>query len=314
MAHAVYARRRPESTRRSYVAFSSHEIRWHRACTNLRSMIYAPRARVNVNVDNDDDAVGYIPTAHRRPCIGVTLSAGEPNRAWPFHNWLLRYFGARGIAIAPDSGLDHLELDGLLVSGGSNISPDMYGGERADKARIDVERDTHELALTKSALRSGQPILGVCRGAQLLNVTLGGDLYQDVRPMRARTSNRQSPFPVKRAEIAAGSRLQAIYETSSLRINSLHHQAIHRLGSDLQAVAHDEDGLIQAVEYNRGPWVFGVQWHPEYLFFRAAHRRIYQHFTDAAREYAACMGRSVSSATPNWSRLPTHSEGTITHQ
>lgn len=163
-------------------------------------------------------------------------------------------------------------LDGLLLPGGEDVDPANYGAERhAQLGATDKERDRTELLLTHWALETGMPVLGVCRGAQVLNVACGGSLYQDIHSERP-DLHKHDYFPPKfeRFRIAH----QVAVEPDSLlaqalgsvhEVNSMHHQGIARLGRGLRAVASAEDGLIEALELPMLPFVLGVQWHPEEL-------------------------------------------------
>lgn len=153
-------------------------------------------------------------------------------------------------------------VDGLLFCGGADIDPARYGAERSsDVEPPEYERDRLELALIGEAFENEVPVLGICRGMQLLNVSLGGSLHQHV------PSHAKFDAPVDSEthsiEIADGSLLQSFYG-SICRVNSLHHQTVDRIGSDLTVVARSDDGSVEAVEHEFLP-VVGVQWHPEML-------------------------------------------------
>ena len=132
---------------------------------------------------------------------------------------------------------------------------------------IDPERDQLEIDWIRRALEQEIPLLGICRGAQLINVVLGGSLHQDVRPMRQRTHNRAGLLPTKQVRLVPDSNLAAVCGKVRLRVNSLHHQAIKDPGRGLVVVGWDLDDITQAVEYSDGRSIIGVQWHPEYLFY-----------------------------------------------
>jgi putative glutamine amidotransferase len=137
--------------------------------------------------------------------------------------------------------------------------------------RITPARDEVELQITRRALDGGLPVLAVCRGIQVLNVAAGGTLWQDIasqRPQAAKHdyhpgySERHLAHPVR---VLAHSRLASVLETDEVWVNSLHHQAIDRLGQGLRPTAHAPDGIIEAVEGTGSGWTLGVQWHPEWL-------------------------------------------------
>lgn len=163
-------------------------------------------------------------------------------------------------------------LDGLLLPGGEDVDPANYGSERHPQlGPTDKERDRTEILLTRWALEWGMPTLGVCRGAQVLNVVCGGTLYQDIHSQRPDLT-KHDYFPPKyerfrichQVAIQEDSRLASALGTVH-EVNSMHHQGINQLGHGLRAVAVAEDGLVEALEAPSLPFVLGVQWHPEEL-------------------------------------------------
>ncbi|MGX1674769.1 gamma-glutamyl-gamma-aminobutyrate hydrolase family protein [Streptomyces sp. NPDC055400] len=150
-------------------------------------------------------------------------------------------------------------LDGLVVAGGPDVEPGRYGAEREDRTGPPaVERDAWELALIRAALASGKPLLGICRGMQLLNVALGGTLTQHieghVKDIGVFGKHAVTPVP--------GTRYGELVPEES-DVPTYHHQAVDRLGRGLVASAHAADGTVEAVELQGLTWVLGVQWHPE---------------------------------------------------
>lgn len=158
-------------------------------------------------------------------------------------------------------------LDALIIGGGNDIGPEHYGGDIEAKVKADPARDRLEIFWIERALERGIPLLGICRGAQLINIVLGGNLFQDIRDMRKHTHNRPGLLPTKRVNLQADSGLAQVCGKGRLRVNSLHHQAIDRPGKDLRVVGRDLDEIAQAVECTAGRPIIGVQWHPEYLFY-----------------------------------------------
>lgn len=175
--------------------------------------------------------------------------------------------GARSCRISVRHEPPPEPLDGLVIGGGDDISPEHYGHDIKARIRPDPERDRLEMRWIEHALEQDIPMLGICRGAQLINVVLGGTLHQDIRPFRYRTSNRPGLLPTKQVELTPDSMLAIICGRLHLRVNSLHSQAIDEQGTGLAAVGHDLDGIIQAIEYQGSRPIIGVQWHPEYLFY-----------------------------------------------
>jgi gamma-glutamyl-gamma-aminobutyrate hydrolase PuuD len=153
-------------------------------------------------------------------------------------------------------------LDGMLLSGGGDVEPGRFGQEKhAKTAGIDLERDELELRMVREALADGVPMLGICRGAQVLGVALGGTLAQDVPEL---SPNALSHADAQHAvTVACGSRVGEILGCERLEVNSCHHQANDSLGDGVRAVAWSDDNVIEAIEVADRPFVVGVQWHPE---------------------------------------------------
>ncbi|MFQ6013978.1 MAG: gamma-glutamyl-gamma-aminobutyrate hydrolase family protein [Anaerolineae bacterium] len=163
-------------------------------------------------------------------------------------------------------------LDGLLLAGGKDVDPGFYGEAVHEKCgQVDRQRDETELMLTRWALADGLPILAICRGIQVLNVAMGGTLYQDIEAQMEgalkHTYYPGYPFNLISHEVIVrpDSRLAAALENTKLGVNSLHHQAIKKVASGLRVVARAEDGLVEGVEGEGEAFVLGVQWHPEEL-------------------------------------------------
>jgi putative glutamine amidotransferase len=135
--------------------------------------------------------------------------------------------------------------------------------------------------MLEMALKTDLPILGICRGAQLLNVVLGGSLLQDIRPLRRQTPNRWTILPVKDALTEPGSLLRRCLQCDTVRVNSMHTQAIGELAPALRVSARDRDQFVQAVEMPTRRFVIGVQWHPEYLPYLQSQRRLLRAFQQA---------------------------------
>jgi putative glutamine amidotransferase len=171
-----------------------------------------------------------------------------------------------------------LSLDGLLLTGGGDVEPDRYGAVPAPEVYgVEPGRDAYELALVAAAARTGMPVLGVCRGAQLLNVALGGTLVQhlpDVTEAPHRVGDRwaEGVHPV---EIAPDSLLAAVTGPEAFEVNSLHHQSVDRPGAGLRVVAYAPDGVVEAIEGTGGARLLGVQWHPELLAGSAPHEALF---------------------------------------
>lgn len=157
-------------------------------------------------------------------------------------------------------------LDGLLLSGGTDIDPDRYGdAASADLLEPEAERDEFELAMLGHASALGLPTLGICRGLQIMNVHAGGTLHQHV-PTHS-VYDHPTDTEVHEVQIEAGSTLRSLYGESR-RVNSLHHQTVDKVGTDLVVTARTDDGTVEGIEHASLPMV-AVQWHPEMMKSRA---------------------------------------------
>lgn len=187
---------------------------------------------------------------------------------------LVRLAGGKPVCLAP--GIEPPDgLEGLLVTGGSDIDPAHYGQPGGPFVAPDPIRDQYELAALEFARLHELPVLGICRGAQLINVVSGGTLHSDITELRQVTSNRPSLLPRKTVTLDSDSRLAALMGSVRFGVNSLHHQAVKALGRDLRIVGRDEDGIVQAIESIGTRLVVGVQWHPEYLPWQGRQRRLF---------------------------------------
>lgn len=220
-----------------------------------------------------------------RPRIGVTGSGRRWAPSWWCTALALRLAGACPERIStrhPESGEP---LDGLVIGGGNDISPEHAHGDLKERVKLDPARDRLEIRWIQHALDEGLPLLGICRGAQLINVVLGGSLYQDIRHLRKKTYNRPGLLPTKQVFLEAESRLQEICggQRRKLRVNSLHHQAVRTLGGGLRVVGRDLDQLVQAIEDDGDSRIVGVQWHPEYLLYLPVQFALFRWLVKAAR-------------------------------
>jgi putative glutamine amidotransferase len=242
--------------------------------------------------------------ADGRPFIGITAGRIEANGRTL--DATQREYGDR----VSDAGGIPLELqarttsparavlsrvDGLVLTGGGDVSPSLYGAEPApETAGCDIERDRSETALVVEARRLGIPVLAVCRGVQVLNVACGGSLVQHL-PSVTGQAHLVVDHPrqvVHTVLLDEDSGLARIVGTNPLGVNSLHHQAVARVGSGLRAVAWAEDGTIEALE-DAGGQVVGVQWHPELLADHPEQVRLFSWLVERA-------------GTPSEQRVPDH--------
>src|SRR6056297_1797989 len=182
-----------------------------------------------------------------RPLIAVTTSSRSGWRVFPLVNLNLWITGGRGVRWGVGRIADLADVDGLIIGGGDDIGPDLYGGKLGISARIDPERDQLERSLAEAALNRNMPLLGICRGSQMLNVALGGTLDQDAYGTFARSDRVYTILPRKCVAICDGTRLDQIAGAQGMWVNALHSQAVDRLGDGLQVAARDRGGMIQGV-------------------------------------------------------------------
>lgn len=180
-------------------------------------------------------------------------------------------------------------IDGLLVPGGGDVDPLRFGQEpRPESGAIFPERDQLEIQLIQAAQRRDLPVLGICRGMQVINIALGGDIYQDLKEVGSALKHMQEAprwYPTHSVRIEKGTLLAEAYPTAERRVNSFHHQAVKNLAPGLRASAWAPDGVIEAIESTKHRFLLGVQWHPECMWERdPCAQDLFLRFTKA------CMG------------------------
>ena len=218
-----------------------------------------------------------------RPLIGVTTSRRGGWRSFLMHRLALGRVGARAVRLVAGAALPGEELAGLVIGGGDDIGAEIYGGAVLPDVRIDPERDKLELKLLETALPAGLPVLGICRGSQMINVALGGSLHADIYEIYAKAPRMRTVLPKKTVHVVEGSRLHRITRCNPCRVNALHHQSVDRVGRGLRVVARDEIGIVQAVEGTGPGFLLGVQWHPELLPLAKPQQRLFAALAEAAR-------------------------------
>ncbi len=240
------------------------------------------------------------------PRIGLTMwSAPDADREHIATTYAQSIIGSGGLPIllsrmahTPEAVDEILDLlDGLILSGGNDIDPAHYGKDPDLSIFVVPARDAFEFALLKGALERDMPLLGICRGFQLMNIAQGGSLHVDLS-----THNPTHISHVVHADkdkgfidegathsvrISGTSRLFEIMQSSELTVNTIHHQGIERLGAELEVNAISEDGLIEGIEHRAKSFALGVQWHPEILCTQddPASRRLFDQMISAAQAY-----------------------------
>jgi putative glutamine amidotransferase len=236
-----------------------------------------------------------------RPLVGITLGDGDEPGLHAMREDYVRSVeqaGAIPLVLPPvrpeDVSAILDRLDGVLLSGGVDVDPALYGQAPHPKlGRVNRRRDDFELALTGEALRRDIPILAICRGHQVLNVATGGTLVQDIASTIEGAATHEGKGPRSRhshrVDVAPRSRLGEILGQGPFPVNSIHHQAVLRLGEGLvpSAVCPD-DGIVEGLEMPGRRFVVGVQWHPESFWNRP---ESFQSLFDAHAE--ACRAASL---------------------
>ncbi len=234
------------------------------------------------------------------PLIGVTTYSDKNKAGYPIAALLQAYVdalvqaGAAPVLIPnglPSETREALfaRLDGILFTGGGDISLDYFEGEAHPSIDgVNRQRDELELSLVRTAVEQEKPFLGICRGFQVVNVALGGTLFTHI-PDQKPGSLKHDYYPkyprnhlAHPVKVEAESRLAAILGETELKVNSLHHQGAKLVPDSLNPVAYAPDGLVEAVELPGHPFAMAVQWHPEWLTDQPATRRLFRAFVEAA--------------------------------
>jgi putative glutamine amidotransferase len=206
--------------------------------------------------------------------------------------------GGRSLVVSPRRRDPLPPLDGLVIGGGEDIAPSLSADGFAATIEIDRERDRLELELLHLAGDHRLPVLGICRGAQMINVHRGGTLHVDVYEHYADARRLRTVLPRKAVSIQKDSRLAGIIGRETTRVNALHHQAVDRVGDGLAVAAVDEVGMVQAIEDASVPFCIGVQWHPEMLVWQRRQQRLFHHLVAAARETRTATIRRAAAPAP----------------
>lgn len=212
-----------------------------------------------------------------KPIIGITTDIGKENRHVLNHNYVKAVIQAGGLPVILPVGIEEdvkqlsKTLDGLLLTGGGDIDPTLFDEEpHKHLGDVSPKRDSIEIELAKEMLSLNKPVLGICRGLQVLNIALGGNMFQDIYSQNTSTLLQhvqkaprihQSHF----VQVKEGSLLQSIAESDQIKVNSFHHQAVKDVPNPLIISGTASDGIIEAIESEDHAFVLGVQWHPEAL-------------------------------------------------
>ena len=190
--------------------------------------------------------------------------------------------GGRPVRITARQRSPAEHLDGIIVSGGDDIHPGLYGLEALAEKEDDHDRDELEQHYINYALEHRLPLMGICRGYQLINVVMGGSLHPDIRKMRRKTSNFGTILPRKTVVLSEEGGIARLTGQTRLRVNSLHYQAVDRVAESLRVGGHDLDSFVQVLEHSGDMPILGVQWHPEYLLYMPSHLRLFRWLVTSA--------------------------------
>lgn len=248
--------------------------------------------------------------------------------AWLFTWFALWRVGARARRVTSARQVDPARLHGLVIGGGADVT-DPFGTAEPDDTPppehvrwprrvidlllaplvlcvrwlgavrhhgIDQARDVLEAGLIEHAERHGLPVLGICRGAQLMNLVAGGTLLRDVNSLYEERPRLYTVLPRREVEVAADSHLFTIVGRASLLVNSLHYHAVDAPGPGLRVVAREPSGVPQAIERSARPFWIGVQWHPEYLPQQQAHQQLFAELTREAQRVRMARARDKAEA------------------
>ena len=234
------------------------------------------------------------------PIIGVTTYQGKNDEDLPIFALIQAYVdalilvGCTPILIPSNLNNESLEkmymiLDGILFSGGGDIAINLFAGQPHPSINgVDQERDSFELSILHKIIKDGKPFLGICRGFQLINVGLGGQLYTHISDqMIGAIEHAYYPgyprnYLAHKIKVKKGTQLAKIIEELEFPVNSFHHQGVRDVPPSLIPAAYAQDGLVEAVELIYHPFGMAVQWHPEWLTNQSTSRKLFQAFAEAA--------------------------------
>jgi len=259
--------------------------------------------------------------SHKRPVIAITGPDRGGVAAWLFTSLSIRLQGGKPKRITPSRYRDDLQIDGLVIGGGADVEPAHYLRDHEkplipDKKKrtllnrllilvlyplifllrwlfslkghmkIDKRRDELEFRLLEDCISKRLPVLGICRGAQLINVHHNGTLHQELSEFYEETPQVRSIFPRKKIHILEGTHLfNALAKNNNCMVNAMHDQAIKETGKGLIVAARETaNSVIQAIEHPGFNYMIGVQWHPEYLILDATQRNLFRVLVESAKE------------------------------
>ena len=233
-----------------------------------------------------------------KPIIGITADMDSERKYNLNTNYVTAVIRAGGLPLILPNGIEQdlkqvaEMLDGLLLTGGGDIDPTLFNEEpHANLGEVTPTRDKLEIALAKEIIEINKPILGICRGLQILNVALGGTVFQDIQsqstnPALQHSQKAPRSYQSHFVQVKKDTILESITETPKIKVNSFHHQAVKNVPKPLIISGTASDGIIEAIESTAHHFVLGVQWHPEALAENddAVSLRLFNKFIEKCRE------------------------------
>ena len=234
-----------------------------------------------------------------KPLIGITTRNGRDADGHPLtalqHSYINAIVQAGGMPVLIPSMLAEEDftslyslLAGILFTGGGDVSLEYFNGSDHPRiGEVDKMRDTTEITLMRAAVNDGKPLLGICRGAQVMNVALGGTLYTHIHDQLKGALDHDYPGDLRRVivhpvNVDESTHSAEIFGETLLNVNSLHHQGLKDIAPTLRVAGHAPDGLVEVVEIPDHPYAVAVQWHPEWLTDQPAMQRLFKSFVDAS--------------------------------
>ena len=218
-----------------------------------------------------------------RPIIGVTGPSGGVPWAWWATRWQLRRAGAHARRLTAATGMPPGDIAGFVIGGGNDIDPAIYGGDVSASRSVDPLRDEFELEVLELAARRGTPVMGICRGAQLMNVWLGGTLG-DFRDDNDRFAQHRNAFTDHPVRLEPDSALARIYGSTAIdEVTTWHGQHVDRPGAGVAIVGYARDGTPEAIEVDGPVFAIGVQWHAEVPPWDRRQDALFEAYAEAVR-------------------------------